>query len=218
MPNLSGSLLKLWIAMLAGWLLSGCAIGVTHDYQTTPLNLRVATKASVAVTTLDERPYVLDGQKETSFVGLSRGGWGNPFDVTTESGAPLSRDISIAIVEAMKRQGVRAQLVKLRPGISKSEVLAQLRAARAQRSVWLTLREWKADSMYRVSLEYDFDFSVLDEQGAPLVTKTVRGKDLLGEADVWTTPGGEDLAIARFQKIMETLFQDPAVTKALQSQ
>jgi hypothetical protein len=204
------------LAVLALSSLSGCAIGVTHDYQRTPIDLRVATTATVAVVTVDDRPYVLDGQKESRFVGLSRGGYGNPFDMSTESGNPLSRDISTALVEAMKRRDVKARLVKVRPGSEDSEVIARLRASGAQRSVWLTLREWKADSMLHVSLAYDFDCRIIDETGAILVSKTRTGKDRLGDAAVWTTPGGEDLAIAHFKKIMEELFRDREVAKALQ--
>src|SRR4030095_16368512 len=140
---------NLLLAGFAVLLVQGCAVGVKHDYQT-PLSLDVSTAAPVAVATLDNRPYIVDGQKTPNFVGLSRGGFGNPFDVTTQSGQPLASDMSNAIVISMKGKGVNAKTVELKPGTPEAQALNQLRAAGAQRSVLLTLREWKGDSMVNV--------------------------------------------------------------------
>jgi hypothetical protein len=42
----------------------------------------------LAVAVHDERSEVASGDKNPAFVGLLRGGYGNPMDVRTASGAP----------------------------------------------------------------------------------------------------------------------------------
>lgn len=200
---------------LAGLLfLGGCAYGVKHDYQR-PLDLGIATSATVAVGTLDHRPYIVNGQKGENFVGLSRGGFGNPFDVTTQSGKPLASDISGSIVASMKGKGVNAKTVELKPAISDDQAMTALRAAGAQKSVLLTLLEWKGDSMINVGLTYDFTLRVFDADGKQLTLKPQQGRENLGSADPFS-PGGTAQVLPRFQRMMELLFQEPDVMKALQ--
>lgn len=201
------------IVVLAVSLLSGCAIGVKQDYAA-PLNLGVSTPATVAVAALDQRPYVVSGEKPATFVGLSRGGFGNPFDVNTQSGNPLATDISTAIVNSMKDKGVNARAVQLKAGTLDAQATNELRAAGAQRSVLLTLREWKGDTMMNVGFRYDMDLRVLDQSGKVLATKLQQGSENLGAAGF--TPGGGHLILPRFQRMMEILFQDPEVARALQ--
>ena len=195
-------------------LLQGCAMGVKHDYQT-PLDLRVSTPAPVAVATLDNRPYVVNGQKPANFVGLSRGGFGNPFDVTTQSGQPLASDISGSIVASMKGKGVDAKVVELKPGTPESEALSQLRAAGAQKSVLLTLREWKSDALVNIGFGYDMDLRVLDRNGKVLASKAERGNENLGPGEAFS-PGGAARVVPRYKSMMEFYFQDKDVARALQ--
>ena len=194
--------------------LGGCAIGVKHDYQG-PLELDVSTSAPVAVATLDQRPYVVSGQKGPDFVGLSRGGFGNPFDVTTQSGKPLAADMSNAIVSSMKSKGVDARMVELKPGLADGQAISELRAGGAHKAVLLTLREWKGDTMVNVGFAYDMDLRIFDRSGNPLVSKVQQGKENLGAGTPFS-PGGGDQVLPRYRRMMELLFRDPDVVKALQ--
>ena len=205
---------KLLLAGFALLLVQGCAVGVKHDYQT-PLDLRVSTSAPVAVATLDNRPYIVNGQKAPNFVGLSRGGFGNPFDVTTQSGQPLASDISAAIVASMKGKGVDAKVVELKPGTAESDALSQLRAAGTQKSVLLTLREWKSDTMVNVGFGYDMDLRVYDRNGKVLAQKSERGNENLGPGEAFS-PGGAARVMPRYRSMMEFYFQDRDVARALQ--
>ena len=201
---------------LAGLLLlGGCAIGVKHDYNQRGLDLGIATAATVAVGTLDQRPYIVNGQKAPNFVGLSRGGFGNPFDVTTQSGRPLASDISSAIAESMRANGVDAKPVEIGHAQGDHEARAAMRATGAQKSVLLTLLEWKGDSMINVGFNYDFTLRVLDKDGNQLASKLQQGREHLGAADPFS-PGGTAQIVPRFRRMMEALFRDPDVVKALQ--
>jgi hypothetical protein len=202
------------LGLTALLFLGGCAVGVKHDYQR-PLDVGIATPASVAVATVDRRPYIVNGQKGEDFVGLSRGGFGNPFDVTTQSGRPLASDLSGSIVASMKAKGVDARVVELKPSVSHDQAISALRATATQKSVLLTLNEWKGDSMINVGFTYNFNLRVFDKEGGQLTLKVLQGQEHLGAADPFS-PGGAAQVIPRYQRMMEVLFQDPDIIKALQ--
>ena len=92
--------------LMLGILTSGCAIGVKHDYSYPEANWDVQTNKSVTVAVHDQRSYIVDGNKTPNFVGLSRGGWGNPFDVVTVSGRPLATDMTTAVANGLKARNI----------------------------------------------------------------------------------------------------------------
>ena len=205
-----GNSLKLGVTTVL--FLGGCAAGVKHDYDQKDLDLGVTTSATVAVAALDHRPYVVDGNKHPNFVGLSRGGFAQPFNVTTQSGKPLASDISGSIAASLKGKGMDAKVVELKPALSLDEARTALLAAGSQRSLLFTIREWKADSYYHVGLGYDLDLRVFDGNGNTLASKTLLGVENLGSA---YPVGGSAQVTPRFRRMMEMLFQDPDIVKAL---
>ena len=60
-------------------LLTGCAIGNRYAYQSVVANPQLSGTTAVGVATHDQREYVRSGSKDPQFVGLQRGGYGNPF-------------------------------------------------------------------------------------------------------------------------------------------
>ena len=84
-------MMRLLIVALSAVALAGCAVGNTYDYQAADIGLPVVGKGKVGVAVVDRRPYVLSGDKEADFVGLQRGGFGNPFNVTTRSASDHHR-------------------------------------------------------------------------------------------------------------------------------
>ena len=96
--------------------LGGCAMGQKFGYSDAALTLQQVPRTSdLAVAVLDARSYVLQGRKGESFVGLSRGGYGNPFDVTTRSGAPLASEMADAIARSLGDEGRKIRVVKVEP-------------------------------------------------------------------------------------------------------
>ena len=195
-------------------LISGCAVGVKHDYVQDTLELQVSTTNSFVVSTLDHRSYVLDSRKNENFVGLSRGGFGNPFDVITLSGDPLASDISTSIALSLRKFDVDVEVVRLDPSPSVTDSLKKLLPKGANRTLLIILREWKGDSMMNVRILYDLDLNIYDETGRLLVKKHVLGDENLGSSDPFS-PGGADKVSARFKTLIENLFQDPDVKQYL---
>jgi hypothetical protein len=78
------------LAVVCLCLLNGaCAVGVQHKYDATDAQIEAKPTGIVAVAVQDARSYILSGNKTPNFVGNSRGGYYNAFDVTTTTGKPL---------------------------------------------------------------------------------------------------------------------------------
>jgi hypothetical protein len=202
------------VGLISLILISGCAVGVKHDYIQDSLELEVSTSNTFVVSTLDHRGYVLSNRKNENFVGLSRGGFGNPFDVTTLSGNPLATDISTSIALSLGKIGVDAEVVELDPAQSVTDSLKKLLPKGANRTLLITLREWKGDSMFSVRILYDLDLNLYDQAGKLLLKKKIVGDENLGQSDPFS-PGGADKVIVRFKTLIEGLFRDPEVRQYL---
>jgi len=80
--------------LLISLMIGGCAFGRKQDYLQARPVLEYTSKVRLAVGVQDRRPYILDHDKDEDFVGLQRGGYGNPFDVSTNSNLPLADDMA----------------------------------------------------------------------------------------------------------------------------
>ena len=194
-------------------ILAGCAVGRTASYSDTSIAMPTATGSggTIALAVQDHRPYVLSGDKPERFVGLQRGGFGNPFDVNTGSGGPVATDVRDILSRSLTSQGYKVSAVALDPKESADAVQAKLKAAGARRSALVTLTEWKSDTMMNIGILYDATLTIMDEKGKSLAINTVKGQDNLGYAGFSPEP----TITAGFAKKLELLFSDPRVTAAL---
>src|SRR6266850_4068485 len=93
----------MFVAMVA----SGCAVGNRYAYHTVVASPQVSGSTAVAVAALDQREYVRSGDKPPQFVGVQRGGFGNPFDVRTGDDKPLADAMTTALVNTLAKRGFR---------------------------------------------------------------------------------------------------------------
>lgn len=59
----------------------------------------------LSVRVVENRYFVLTGEKEPSFIGKYRGGFGNPFDVNTEGNVPLAIQMERDLSTSLQRNG-----------------------------------------------------------------------------------------------------------------
>lgn len=197
---------------IAAALLGGCAVGGTYNYAEMPITMQgVSTTGTVAIAVHDTRPYVISGGKQPSFVGLARGGYGNPFDVNTESGGPLAIEIRDALAKALKARGATPMPVVVAHGDSSTSVRERLMATKAQRAVLVTLREWKTDTMMSTDLHYDTTVAVYDQSGGQLAHHSLKGMDALGSLGLSPKEG---ISKATARKL-DALFDDGRIAGAL---
>lgn len=182
------------------WLtLGGCAVGNRYDYGSAISGLPVSGSGKLAVDVVDVRPYVLSGDKKPDFVGLQRGGFGNPFDVRTASGQPLAAEMRDAISKALQQQGF--------------VVVGGTEAA--PRKLELRVFEWKTDVMMKMKTLYDLQLSVFDAGGALLAQSRTKGEDV----GTGGFESGNAINAARtFELRFTELVRDEAVRNALTTQ
>ena len=137
--------------LLVMLLCSGCAIGVKHNYADVMPQLTVAGPGTLAVATHDQRPYILSGDTGPEFVGLSRGGYGNPFQVQTASGYALADDMAQVMCTVLREKGFDCVPMLAAASDTPEEVHRKLQGAASPLALLLVLREWKSDTSLRTS-------------------------------------------------------------------
>jgi len=144
--------------------LAGCAVGNRYDYAGSISGLPIAGTDKVALEVVDARPYVLSGDKKPDFIGLQRGGFGNPFDVRTASGRPMAAEMHDAISTALQKQGFSVVGAK----------------EPAPRKMELRVAEWKTDAMVHFELRWDLTLNVYDDHGVLLAKSATNGREEQG--------------------------------------
>ena len=196
-------------------LLFGCAIGNQYDYRETPMTLPLRSEGNkpLVLSVVDLRPYVLNGDKKPNFVGLQRGGFGNPFNVTTASGNPMTDDMSDALASGLTRSGY--QVVRA-AGLAESKALAALAAEKgAARIALIKVNDWKSDIYMKNTLHCDMVLQVLDNHGAILAENSVKFVEAIGGAQLNAGSNAKETA-EEFAKQMGYLFNAPQIRSALQ--
>lgn len=168
---------KIFGALFLVGLLAGCAVGNKVDYRAQSVSLNTGSQKSIALGVHDQRPYVLSGNKTPQFVGIQRGGWGNPFDVLTQSGGPLAQDFTTSIAGALTRGGATVTAKALPHSASKDAVTAQLLALTADKHLLVSYQEWKTDSLMNTALIYDMTAQVLSGDGTVVAQNHISGRD-----------------------------------------
>ena len=100
-----------WIAGAALLLSSGCstysgvagAIDWPMPYTASPPH--ASNGESVAISVVDERSYVLSGDKKETFIGFIRSGFGIPYDTTFEPAEAVAEKVERDIVAEVSARG-----------------------------------------------------------------------------------------------------------------
>ena len=185
-------------------------------YTATMNNIECSSNRSVAVAILDERPYILNKEKDPSYVGMVRGGYGNPFDIWTESRAPLADDMLTTVADSLRARGFAVLPLKTSPTEALNSVMASFRASKAERLIVMELKEWysdylpKAFAAERSNLFINVDVRVFDRNQSNIV-KTHLKEEL-------TLPSGwpEETVPYVYQRKIRQLIVDSRICRALQ--
>jgi hypothetical protein len=204
------------ISLLSILILTSCAVGNQHSYHDTIANIAVSGNITVAATTHDQREYIVSGQSPLNYVGMQRGGFGNPFNVTTASGKPLAEDITTSICHSLSVKGFRAIAVNVAPSDNRNDVIAKLRTSESQRLLLLTLNELQSDTYSNVGFSYNMKLEVFDPNGNKLAEKSIKGDDSLG-GSAWNPPERARGVIPKaFKEKLEALLNSGEILKTLQ--
>ena len=207
---------RIIFAMVTAFVLSGCAVGNKHVYNDVEVNTSAKTGKSVSVASLDQREYVVSGQSKPELVGMQRGGFGNPFDVLTASGRPLSSEFTAAVKRALERNGVKVLSLDTRPSSAAQQAMTQLVASAGDRLLLLLIKEWIGDSQMNTEVNYDLQLIVADNSGKTLARKAYAGTRGLGGSFANPPAHAKEVMPVAFREAIETLLNSPEILAALQ--
>jgi hypothetical protein len=203
-------LISICIAISLFSMLGGCAVGVTHQYSNAALQIKATNGSKLGIGVQDRRLYIVTKEKPENFVGLSRGGFGNPFIVRTSSGEPLADDMSKSIQAALSSNGVKVSTINIPVGIDETEAIKRL-AASSGKSILIELNEWKADTYMSTTLTYDVLALVIDVDGKIISSKKISGSENLGGSAMNPPEHSRKAVPIAFRKKMEELFSAPEI-------
>lgn len=170
---------SLVFVVLSTLLTSGCAIGNKYAFDYRPATVAdVAQGASILLLEpLDQRSYIVSGDEPPDFVGEQRNGYGMPFNVTTADGRPFSETVGSIAKNDLEAAGYRVTLVDDSP----DAIGALLKERGIDRGLVLVIREFESDTMTNITVDWDIEASVYDQNGKIVTTESDRGsEDLVG--------------------------------------
>lgn len=191
-------------------MLGGCAVGVTHQYNNAALQIKATNGSKLGIGVQDRRLYVITKEKPENFVGLSRGGFGNPFIVRTASGEPLADDISKSIQATLSNNGVNVSAINIPVGIDEVAAIKLLTATNGK-AVLIELNEWKADTYMSTTLTYDVRALVIDVDGKVISSKKISGSENLGGSAMNPPEHSRKAVPIAFRRKIEELFSAPEI-------
>lgn len=192
-------------------VLGGCAFGQSASYSNTSINIpapHATAPVTIALSVQDRRPYVLSGNKPEKFIGLVRGGYGNPFDANTSSEGPLAVEMRDALARSLREKGYTVNAINVAPTETQFAVRERVLASGSKRVVMVTFTEWKSDTMFNTDLHYDASLTIMNEKGDVLASNSIKGKDSIGS-------GGLATVMQVYPRKIEALFDDPRIVAAL---
>jgi hypothetical protein len=205
------------LLILVALALGGClAVGQSFKLAEVLAMLAATGTYSVLIATRDRRKYVTSGSKQPNFVGVLKGGFGNPFDVKNAGGQALADTFSDVISKSLKSKGFTATPVVTNLQEAPDQLKQRLLSQSAERVILIDVDEWRSETMARVGMEYDVTLSVMDKEGNVLAKSRIEGKDVLG-GSFWNPAGlAKKRVPAALKDHIEKLLNDGAVVSALQ--
>lgn len=199
---------------LALLLSIGACMEQQSSYELAPATPSLSSPAagSIAVVTIDARPYVTDGSKPASFIGTDRGQYSNTVDVVTASGRPLADEVTDLVVRGYAARGSQAVAASVPP---KGGEAAMLAAAKGQgeKVVAVTIREWRTDAYTRVKLTWNLEAAVYGASGEALGRSQTQGAVPIGVTSLEADSSG--VAGQQLSRRVSQLLNERRITDAL---
>lgn len=204
------------LAFVAGFA-TGCAVGQKIDYSQQYSSIPTITQGTtLSLGVQDLRPYVISGKKEANFVGVQRGGYGNPFDVTTTSGRPLAEDLLQTFTNTFRSAGTVVTGTTLASSLSPEMAVTTLSEKGSERILYISFKEWKSDSLANSWVIYDVTARIYDRNGKMLGQNHLQGKDAISSSAAMAKSDANNSITQAFQQKIKDLLGGPEIIAALQ--
>lgn len=198
------------ILIVSASLLTGCAVGNKYDIRQARAVAPVGS-STVAVGGVDEREYLKRGEIEPEYVGMTRGGYGNPFRVKTATKHPFAEEAA-GVVAASLGSRVRGPV---RSYSSADAALHALRSGGAQRLVLLRVKAWESDTLINTSIDVDLVLEVYNAGGKLLASSSDKAYRDLGGNIASPPMHARKVVLAELGRSLTRLMEQPSVANAL---
>jgi len=201
--------------VLAVLMLSGCGNMYRINYSNIRADLQYSGSRSVAVGVLDERPYILSGENDPRYVGTMRGGYGNPFDLWTESDMQLADEMAATVANSLRDNGFRVLAVKAAVGKDVSKILPAIESAGAERLVVMVVKDWWSNyypaswGPEKTELVMNVELKIMDNR------VQVLGENRLNKTSIPPSGWPRDTIPGYYQQTMSELFNNQNILNAL---
>jgi hypothetical protein len=202
--------------LAAMFIASGC-VKYTYSVDNVTPELDPTGKGTIAVASQDQRSYVVSGKYKPQVVGVIRGGFGNPLNMTTASGRPLADEMGDVITDALKKNGFKTTPVVVAATEPIEQVRKKLTDTRANRLIHFQVKQWRSDTFNNIRLEYILNITVMNTKGKALAKKEISGDENLGWGSGFDPVGTTRKKVPKaFEEKLEELFDAPDIIKALE--
>jgi hypothetical protein len=207
-----------WLLILVlGLVATGCGMRKYAYHTVHPQLTGVPASAGLLVVAVhDERPEVASGAKEPTFVGLLRGGYGNPMDVRTASGATVAHDLTGAIARSLDEAHYRVRARDVPHDQKPDQIVANLSASGAQALLLVRLHSLKPDTYATTGFGYHLEAEVIDAQHRLLGRAELEGKDNLGSQG-FGVKAVKRAVLKAVEEKLSALLNQPQLVEALHS-
>ena len=188
-----------WLSIVTLCLALGAcaAIGNTVNVRQAKPDLTTTTAREVTVRVTDLRPEVVSGKRGPEWVGYNRDSYGIPHDIETRSGKGFADEMAVAIVAALKFNGVSARL-------------ASKDAPIADREIRVFVDEWNSATVFKTFLHYSVRAEVYDKTGTMLAGNAAH-EDVSFNTDL----NPEKYLLINFKIIIAYLLNDQKIISVL---
>ncbi len=209
-------LILLSATILSGLFFSGCAVSnrainySNLNYELPKINLE---ELNIAV--WDQRNMVLDGSRKPDFVGYLRPPAGIAWPMGTKSTNKFADDIASGIAATYSAKGVNASVLRTNQNQNKSAILKIFQNTREGKLLLIKANTLHTDGPQKngqhiMSLHYDLDVQVYNENGDLITRKIFEGERFLGKG-----PEFEEYIPEKFTVFMSELLNDREIVEAI---
>jgi len=155
------------LLLLLIFLVSGCS-GKRYSLTLSQPKTDFKQPGKVLIVTQDKRPFVVNGEKSSDYVGKWFGGNGASMNVSTRSGKSVSEEIGKKIEASLTENGfyVRSSMIASDGDFTLSD--PNFVVSEYDRVMFFAVDLFKAESHAKVDLQWEFHLKIYDDKGSLL--------------------------------------------------
>lgn len=189
------NLLKIPLLLLIIILFSGCS-GKRYSMTLTRPKTDFKHPGSVLILCHDKRPFVLNGEKKSTYVGRKFNGFGISVSTYTRSGKTLPEEIGEKIGASLADNGFYVKVSLLKPSVDFNPAEPSYDPAKYDRIILLVINMFREESFAEMEFLWDFHLKVLDDRGEILAQTRNKGvKEWNPSSIPMVTSGGAQRAV-----------------------